>query len=102
MKNFKTLKRSYVEGAKKRNLDFLLTAKEFEELIKKPCFYCGQINPSGFNGVDRVENSKGYVIENVVSCCTKCNRMKSNFHYREFIDHCVTIRNYQEEKINGR
>ena len=27
-------------------------------------------------GLDRLDNSKGYVLDNVVPCCDKCNRLK--------------------------
>lgn len=75
--------------AKKADRDFLLTREEFKILTQQPCFYCGD-PPSNikkshagnyfvYNGVDRVENSQGYRMDNVVPCCHTCNAMKQEF-----------------------
>jgi len=37
-----------------------------------------------YTGIDRVDNKKGYVVDNVVSCCTICNRVKNNMSYIDF------------------
>jgi hypothetical protein len=34
--------------------------------------------------MDRVDNSLGYVIDNVVSCCEMCNLAKKDFSREEF------------------
>ena len=36
------------------------------------------------NGLDRVDNNKGYTIDNVVPCCKRCNYAKNNQTPREF------------------
>lgn len=73
--------------ASKRHLSFELTRDQFKEITKKNCFYCGDEphqkikNKNGdyiYNGIDRVDNTKGYLIENVVPCCGICNKAKSN------------------------
>lgn len=40
-----------------------------------------------FNGIDRVDNFKGYTLENSVPCCTICNRAKSNMLYDDFMSY---------------
>jgi hypothetical protein len=73
--------RSYVKGAARRNYAFELSMEEFIELIFSPCYYCGEtgdVHKSHRNGVDRVDNSKGYVKGNVVSCCWNCNLLKKS------------------------
>jgi hypothetical protein len=75
----------YKIGAKKRGLDFNLTEKQFAELTQRDCYYCGA-KPNNidkhrkkeyvYNGIDRVDNSKGYEIYNVVPCCKECNKRK--------------------------
>jgi hypothetical protein len=91
--------RSYKRGAKHRNLTFQLTPTEMDTLFKAPCHYCGsdpaQVafnsnihNPAGsafvYNGIDRVDNSLGYVSDNVCTCCYICNRMKHTLGIKEF------------------
>lgn len=86
----------YRMQANRRNIEFKLKYKDFLEIIEKYCFYCGspssntEITPSGhilkYNGIDRIDNAKGYVDNNVVPCCKICNQMKSNLGYDEFIE----------------
>jgi hypothetical protein len=81
----------YVQNAKKRGIEFLLTIDEAESLFTGICYYCKKL-PSmvdrsnkdkveGYsifihNGIDRVDNSRGYSTDNCVSCCKKCNNLK--------------------------
>lgn len=76
----------YVKGAKKRGIHFGLTKTQFEALILKPCFYCSYQKQGEVNGVDRLDNQKGYIEHNVVPCCEPCNIMKGSQHPQEFID----------------
>ena len=89
--------RSYQNCAKKRGYVWGLNESEFFTLTQKPCVYCGilptQIYRASresyghftYNGIDRVDNSKGYCPDNVVACCTICNVAKSNMSLDEFI-----------------
>ncbi len=79
--------RGYKAGARVRNYCFELTREEVENIIYKNCFYCNKIpsmkitNYSGtiiYNGIDRVDNSKGYITRNCVPCCKPCNLAKHN------------------------
>jgi len=36
------------------------------------------------NGLDRVDSSKGYIKDNVVTCCENCNRAKLDLTQQEF------------------
>jgi hypothetical protein len=38
-----------------------------------------------YNGIDKIDSGKGYTVNNVVSCCKKCNFAKSNMSQGEFI-----------------
>ena len=56
-----------------------LSEIEYLQLIIEPCYYCGLENTSVAGvGLDRLDNSIGYILKNVVSCCTECNRAKSD------------------------
>ena len=79
----------YKKNAKKRNLEFNLTREEFYNLTSKPCEYCGDIQD--YNGIDRIDSSKGYETSNCVPCCEICNKMKLNYSKKDFL--------YQVQKI---
>lgn len=77
----------YRANAKNRNYEFSLTKEEFEVLILSNCHYCNSeplnLHTSSFynllyNGIDRIDNDKGYTLENSVSCCKMCNISKNN------------------------
>jgi hypothetical protein len=83
------LLRNYKHNAEQRDLIFELPDEAFLRLTRSDCFYCGaepaQIMQNGskqgaytYNGVDRVDNSKGYVEGNCVSCCGECNTKKGS------------------------
>lgn len=93
--SFKHLFYQYKAKARIRNYSFELNAEEFELLIQGNCYYCNiepkQIHKkkNGFghilyNGIDRKDNTKGYTIENSVSCCGICNEMKMTKSENEF------------------
>ena len=81
--------RSYLGGAVERNLEFKLTEDEFESFWQKPCHYCG--GPIETVGLDRVDNGVGYLHNNLVSCCRKCNLMKMRLDVPEFLEHVRKI-----------
>jgi len=95
--SFNELLFSYKYHAKRRNLEWDLNKEEFRNLTKQNCFFCGKAPNQGshknkgfngiyvYNGLDRVDNKKGYLKENIVPCCSICNRAKSNRSYDEFI-----------------
>jgi hypothetical protein len=81
----------YVKGAQKRSIDFAIPKTRFYELIIKPCFYCDYKREGEVNGIDRIDNNKGYLEENLVSCCQTCNFMKGAQHPQEFLDKIKSI-----------
>lgn len=78
-----------------RKYEFALTKDEFRALTSANCHYCALppqrkvVSRAGevyiFNGIDRVDNSKGYIRENCVPCCKMCNRAKDTYSVAEFI-----------------
>lgn len=100
--------RTYKRHAKTLNRIYELTKDEVRILTKSNCFYCG-IQPQQivkekggiyvYNGIDRVDNNKGYCISNVVSCCMTCNRMKRNMTQEQFL---LQIGRIYANKINGK
>lgn len=44
-----------------------------------------------FNGIDRIDSLKGYILENVVTCCYQCNYAKSDLDIEEFKNLVIMI-----------
>jgi|SRR6267154_2538943 len=72
------------KSAKQRKLELTLTFDEFCGLISQPCFYCKGLLPEAGSGVDRINSSIGYILENCRPCCTNCNLAKSDMTEDEF------------------
>ena len=100
----------YKDGAKKRNLSFNLTFDQFLILTQQNCFYCGSkpnnlyknICGNGnfiYNGIDRLDNTKGYTLDNVVPCCYQCNWAKRDLSINEFISWVNRI--YERKMVIG-
>lgn len=92
------LYKNYKGGSKERNHTFNLSFLEFSELIQKNCAYCG-IEPSKtfkiikYNGIDRIDNNKGYSVENCAPCCHTCNFAKTNKTVEEFKKWAIQLGN---------
>lgn len=96
----------YKNSAKRRKILFDLNEKIFINIINKNCFYCNK-KPSSiyknyfnngdyiYNGIDRIDSSKGYTEDNTVTCCGTCNTMKMALGQEEFLNHIKRIYEYQ-------
>jgi hypothetical protein len=109
----------YKRGAKSRNIAFNLTFEQFKKIAIKSCLYCGT-GPKDFstywkrkgsveqeivdrsiikiNGIDRIDNRVGYVVENCCPCCSICNTMKLCMSKEEFVNHINLIHAHQAVK----
>lgn len=106
--------KSYKRQARVRGYIWALTDEDFDRISFSSCFYCG-IAPSNeyasgnngsfvYNGIDRVDNSRGYELDNVVSCCKTCNQAKSAMTQQEFLDwvkrvYAYSLQNALLEKV---
>lgn len=77
--------------AKQRCLEFSLTFEQFVEISNYPCFYCEDAlcGRGSFQGahLDRIDNTKGYTIDNILSCGAICNRIRmDNLSHQEALD----------------
>lgn len=94
-------KSNYVYPLKYKNLEFTITEDDFIALASEPCFYCGIVEERGFNGLDRTDQTRGYVLENCVSACNMCNMMKISLHVNVFlkrVEHMVAY-NFPSEHL---
>lgn len=106
--SYNSIYQAYKRGARDRNYEFNLDINKFIEIISKNCFYCNSSpKPHNhylrkksnkirakfetfeeawvyINGIDRIDNTKGYIIDNVVPCCSICNMAKNDLSLDEF------------------
>jgi len=99
---FRRILHSYKKGAETRGYAWELSDKDAKALMMANCVYCGahpankskRYDNTGdfiYSGIDRVDNSVGYTPDNSVSCCKKCNRMKMDLGYEEWLEQITKI-----------
>lgn len=107
---FKGLRSNYRRGAIRRGFTWELTDEECFALFGLDCFYCGaapnQICKTSswnglfvYNGLDRVDNTKGYTIANTVPCCKTCNIAKGKLTADEFIRWALQLSKHQSTRL---
>lgn len=102
---------NYKYLAKKRGIEWGLSTEQTVRLLSGDCHYCN-CHPSNsfsvilrsrprrsdgkfktlpqeeynvfYNGIDRVDNTRGYLPDNCVTCCTTCNTAKLEMSLQEF------------------
>lgn len=99
--------RTYTENAAKKGRVWSLSDDELDALFSAPCHYCN-VPPysvsttSGgefvYNGLDRVDNDRGYEKNNVVPCCVICNRAKRAMPYEAFWEWIEQMRKAQTKR----
>ncbi len=110
----KAVFRQYKVHAANRGYEFAIGWDDFVSLTNKNCHYCNAApkNKIGkterkrgnghyiYNGIDRMNNNKGYTLDNVVPCCRRCNRAKDVMGrddflgwIREVFNHSILLKN---------
>jgi hypothetical protein len=75
-------------SAKSRKIKVYISIKDFEKIIAgNACSYCQKRLPEAGGGVDRVDNSMGYTVDNCRSCCKSCNHIKGCLEMAGFRGH---------------
>lgn len=116
-----SLKKRHAKKSKSKNI---IPFDNFITLSLSNCFYCNSPAESKledvrystkfgksiitdtvikYNGLDRVDNTKGYEADNVVACCKYCNMAKNEFtqeHFRERI--CKIYNNWAKPQHSSR
>jgi hypothetical protein len=106
----KRLFKDYKTHAVVKNIEFKLSYDEVVKLTGSSCFYCG-IEPSTikqarghvylYNGIDRVDNLKGYEVDNCVPCCSTCNYAKRAMSKAQFISWIRRVYITQYHKVTS-
>jgi hypothetical protein len=95
----------YRSNAKQGGKVWQLEKAEFNELIKKPCHYCGAapqkrewidygkrcVSTDLTNGIDRVDTTRGYTLDNCVPCCRWCNQLKGSLPLDRFVAQVFSV-----------
>ncbi len=86
---------TYKLAAKKRGLEWKLSEEQVFALFTSDCTYCkappGNLRKGKgghsvlYSGIDRVDNTRGYVPDNVAPCCGPCNIAKGTRSVKEFL-----------------
>jgi tRNA U54 and U55 pseudouridine synthase Pus10 len=87
----------YKSNAKKRAMSFELTLEDFAKFWKEPCAYCG--GAIGTVGLDRINSTRPYILDNVVACCSRCNEMKMASTTEDWVNQMKTILNHLGESL---
>jgi len=76
-----------------KHIEWSLTLEQCTALFTQPCAYCRRAPIPGvqLSGIDRIDSSKGYTMDNVVSCCKQCNYAKGVYSKDDFITMCRQI-----------
>jgi hypothetical protein len=85
----------YKYKAEKRGLRFELTLAQFKYIVQRSCVFCGEYGYG--RGIDRKDNSKGYVFENCQACCGFCNFMKRAESQERFLHQVLKIARHQQK-----
>lgn len=76
-----------------------ITIEQGIELLSKACVYCGDTTRIG---LDRIDNTQGHSINNVVPCCYDCNIARSNnFTHEEMFILGKTIKEIKDARSNN-
>ena len=81
--------------ADKKHLEFSITLEQFDQIVRQPCYLCGKSSVGGhINGVDRYDNTQGYILLNCRPCCGTCNYMKKQLPFDDFVNKLKKINEY--------
>jgi len=106
------LYRRYLKSAHKKGLVFSLDRDLFFEETQKECAMCGTAPTREcvgrkkstilYNGLDRKDNHRGYIEDNIQTLCWPCNKMKGDQEESEFLALVETIYNNRIKNENKR
>jgi hypothetical protein len=78
---------------KKKKLKNDLTKEFIKVLISEPCSYCGEDKLQ--MTLDRIDNTKGHLQNNVLPCCVRCNLIRRDMPFDAWIELTDSLRRIQ-------
>ena len=102
----------YARNAANFGRVFDITFNWFADAITQDCHYCysppsatfkkeGSREGITYNGLDRIDSSGGYTINNIVPCCKFCNFSKGQWGVEEFNDWLMRVRTAPTVRLRG-
>lgn len=96
---------NYKRSASSRGFEFNLSIDDVFRFVRQDCYYCGIVpsnqwhysngssphEPYFYNGIDRVDNTLGYTLDNCVTCCVRCNYAKADMSQKQFLEWVKSI-----------
>lgn len=97
----------YRRNAARRDVPCTLTDEEMTALFQAPCHYCGcapstlTTHPQAYgayrhNGIDRIDNARGYEAGNVVTACMECNFKRGAQDQQAFLSWIARVAAHQQ------
>lgn len=94
----------YKHRASEKKRAFKLTFAKFKKLVLSPCHFCGGLPEDGYafvhgnrrfkiNTIDRIDNSGGYMADNVLTSCTFCNYCRGDLRPEQFLEWANRVAN---------
>ncbi len=80
--------RSIVAWSNRKGFKEVISFELFNKITSMPCYLCGT---DAKIGIDRIDSTIGYVDDNVMPCCHKCNMMKYTHSIEDFKMHIEKI-----------
>lgn len=94
------------QRARTKHFSLKLSKQNVKDIMYKNCYYCGA-EPSNtfvlftenkefkkeikYQGIDRIDSDKGYIVGNIVPCCFQCNCIKWDSSMEDFIKKIETL-----------
>lgn len=80
-----------------------ITQDQFDFISNFPCYLCGKPNSDSHdNGIDRLDNNRGYVIDNCMACCGNCNWLKHTNKLDDLINMMIKITQKHKPIMNSQ
>ena len=101
--NARNLFAQYRHKAKARGIPWVLTFEQFLTITQQPCYFTGWLPkqtvhkkarrspPYVYNGIDRLDNRKGYTLDNAVACNGDVNKAKLAMTEARFVAMCCAV-----------
>jgi len=85
------------KGDKKKNRQNDLDLDFIKKVIEKGCSYCGENEIKIC--LDRIDNSKGHLKDNVIAACVRCNNIKNSMPYEAWLHIVPSIKSAYENGL---